>query len=109
MLLNLLQWKENAQKKRHPSFTKPAKERTTPKQRLPLTEKTNTVNTNTVNTGEILSKESDYDEGEDGSLPSENEETVSFLNEDVLQQRKDTLEAELQNTQEYLKQLLADG
>lgn len=80
-----------------------------PKQRFPLTEKTNTVNTNTVNTGEILSKESDYDEGEDGSLPSENEETVSFLNEDVLQQRTDTLEAELKNTQENLKQLLADS
>ena len=27
----------------------------------------------------------------------------------MLQQRKDTLEAELQNTQENLKQLLADG
>ena len=91
------------------SFTKPAKERTSPKQRLPLTEKTNTVNTNTVNTGEILSKQSDYDEGEDGSLPSENEETVSSLNEDVLLQRIDTLEAELKNTQENLKQLLADG
>ena len=45
------------------SFTKPAKERTPSKQRLLLTEKTNTVNANTVNTGEILSKESDYDEG----------------------------------------------
>ena len=56
-----------------------------------------------------MSKESDYDIGDDGSLPSENRETVSFLNENVLQQQIDALEAELKNIQGNLKQLLADG
>lgn len=85
------------------SFTKPTKERAPPKQRLPLREKTNTC--------EILSKESDHDKGGDSSLPSEIRETVSVgsvLDVDVLQQRINALEAELNNSQVNLRQLLVD-